>query len=189
METVSCFLLISLSSYFYFSGADLQFFSIYSLVNIRTRDFHVLCFSSVISVPILLGFCTLSLLPSLLSNLAWSVLCPWNPPLGARVSAVSIMHIRSSGKWKLFWDAVWLKCCTAEWPKIYFMRRWLLWQGCVLQRGWAGCCLWEHMSCRRFGISQPELCAQLSTSAVRGWCPHPYPSLSYAWKSSLPWQG
>lgn len=71
-------------------------------------------FSSVTSVPILLGFCTLSVFPSFLSNL---VLCPWNPPLGARVSAVPIMHVRSSGKWKLFWDAVWLKCCTAEWPK------------------------------------------------------------------------
>lgn len=74
-------------------------------------------FPSATSMPILLGFCTLSVFSSFLCNLAYSVLCPWNPPLGARVFAVSIMHVRSSGKWKLFWDAVWLKCCTAEWPK------------------------------------------------------------------------
>lgn len=100
METVSCFLLISLSSYLYFSSADLQIFSIHSLVNIRTRDFHVGLFSSVTSVPILLGFYTLSVFPSFLSNLAHSVLCPWNPPLGARVSAVSIMHVpQASGSY------------------------------------------------------------------------------------------
>lgn len=189
METVSCFPLIPLSSYFYLSGADLQFFSIHSLVNIRTRDFYVGFFSSVTSVPIVLGFCTLSVLPSFLSNLARSVLCPWNPPLGAHVSAVSIMHVRSSGKWKLFWDAVWLKCCTAEWPKSIlctgdFSGRAVSCRGAELD---AAC--GSTWTAGDLGFPRTELCAQLSTSAVRGWYPQPYLSLSYAWQSSLPWQG
>lgn len=179
METVSCFLLISLSCYFYFSATFLLF-SIHSLVNIRTRDFHVGFFSSVTSVPVLLGFCTLSVFPSFLSNLAHSVLCPWNPPLGVRVSAVSIMHRRSSGKWKLFWDAVWLKCCTAEWPKSVLC---------------AGDSSDRAVSCR--GAELDAACGSTGAAGNLGFprteqwrdgSPrhHLCPSQSYAWKSSLP---
>lgn len=169
METVSCFLLISLSFYFYFSGADLQFFSIHSLV-IRTRDFHVGFFPSVTSVPILLGFCTcqfshlfcltLPVCPVSLESTSWcSCLCSFNC---ARTFLRQVEAILGCSVTEMLHSWV---------TKIYFMRRWLLWQGCVLQRGWAGCCLWEHMDCRKSGIPRTELCAQLSTSAVWGWYP------------------
>lgn len=153
METVSCFLLISLSCYFYFSATFL-IFSIHSLVNIRTRDFHVgfyslckICASLagilyLVSFPIFFvqpcPFCPVSL-----ESTSWCwCLCSFN------YAQTFLRQV----------EAI-LGCSVTEmlhsWvAKICFMCRWLLWQGCVLQRGWAGCCLWEHMNCRGSGIPQ-----------------------------------
>lgn len=103
METVSCFLLISVSSYFYFSGGGPFSFSPYTALLILEQEiFFFLCNTRA-------NLCVVFYLvnsPSFLSNLAHSVLHPWNTPLGACVSAVLILHVHSSGKLKLFWDAV-----------------------------------------------------------------------------------
>lgn len=105
METVSCSLLVSVSSYFYFSGAGLFSFSLYTaLLILEQEGCFYFFFSLVTSVPIFLWFSTFNS-PSFLSNLARSALRPRNSPLGHCVSAVAILHVCSSGKLKLFWDA------------------------------------------------------------------------------------
>lgn len=105
METVSCSLLVSVSSYFYFSGAGLFSFSLYTALLILEQEgcfyFFFPC-NICANLPVVFYLVNS---PSFLSNLARSALCPWNTPLGHCVSAVAILHVCSSGKLKLFWDA------------------------------------------------------------------------------------
>lgn len=102
-----CFLLISLSSYFYFSGTGVFSFSPYTALLILEQELLIFLLCSVCASLPLVFYLVNS--PSFLSNLAHSVLHLRNTPPGACVAADSVLHVLSSGKSKLFWDAAWLK--------------------------------------------------------------------------------
>ena len=130
METVSCFLLVSVSSYFYLSGAGLFSFSPYTALLILEQE--IFFFPFVTSVPIFLWFSTLSILhlfclimpiASCVPGIHLLVLVCLQFQYGTYVPQASWNYFGMQCDWKTLYSWV---------AKIYLMSRWLLWQGCVL---------------------------------------------------------
>lgn len=116
METVFlfsahlCFLLLLL-----FWCWPLQFFSIHSLVNIRTGDFFLLLLFNICADLSVVFYLFNS--PSFLPYLACSVLCLWNISWCLCLCSFNIARMFLRQVKTILGCSITEKCCRAEWPK------------------------------------------------------------------------
>lgn len=117
METVSCFLLISVSSYFYFSGAGLFSFSLYTALLILEQEiFFLLLLLFNICADLLVVFYLFNS-PSFLPYLACSVLRLWNISWCLCLCSFNIARMFLRQVKTILGCSITEKCCRAEWPK------------------------------------------------------------------------